>query len=310
MKNIKGFLESKTLYKTGLRQRAATSRDLAKAAPKRGIYSDKYSNGRMVLIGGSGRFHGAPAMASLAAYGTLAALRVGAGYAKTYVPEAMAGAVRASSPNIIVSSCGKGIALTNDMKKDISRTDAVVIGMGMESARASETASRRIILYCQSRGIKTIVDAGAIASLRPLLGKRLKEILITPHDSEFSRLLGVAVPKRDLKARIRTAFGASKAFGINILLKGHVTIVTNGKEVKLVKSHSASLATMGTGDVLDGIIGGYAATGAGVFDAAVAGAYLHSEIGDELYKEKGNHILASDVVERIPAIIKKFDKRR
>ena len=65
---------------------------------------------------------------------------------------------------------------------------------------------------------------------------------------------------------------------------------------------------MGTGDVLSGIIGGYMATGTETFKAGVAGAYLHSIIGDLLHKEKGNHILSSDIAELIPSILKKFDK--
>ena len=65
---------------------------------------------------------------------------------------------------------------------------------------------------------------------------------------------------------------------------------------------------MGTGDVLSGIIGGYAAAGATMFEAAVAGAYVNARIGDLLKMEKGNHILAADVVEKIPRLIKDFDE--
>ncbi len=32
------------------------------------------------------------------------------------------------------------------------------------------------------------------------------------------------------------------------------------------------------------------------------------KIGDKLYAKKGNHILASDVVDAIPEMIKKYDK--
>ena len=84
--------------------------------------------------------------------------------------------------------------------------------------------------------------------------------------------------------------------------------MTDGKVAKIVESESATLATMGTGDVLSGIIGGYAAAGATAFEAAVAGAYLNSRIGDLLAMEKGNHILASDIVDKIPRLIKDFDE--
>ena len=93
-----------------------------------------------------------------------------------------------------------------------------------------------------------------------------------------------------------------------MLLKGHETVVTDGKRTKIIRAKSSALAVMGTGDVLSGMIGAYAAKNNDLFVAGVAGAYLHAMIGDALYKEKGNHILASDVVDGIPKILKKFDK--
>ena len=47
-----------------------------------------------------------------------------------------------------------------------------------------------------------------------------------------------------------------------------------------------------------------------MFDAAVAGVCLHSKIGDELARKMGNHIISTDVVESIPAVMKKFDKNK
>jgi len=65
---------------------------------------------------------------------------------------------------------------------------------------------------------------------------------------------------------------------------------------------------MGTGDVLSGIIGAYAAMGAEPFRAAAAGAYLHMRAGELLAMEKGYHILASDIIDQIPRIAKEFDR--
>lgn len=93
-----------------------------------------------------------------------------------------------------------------------------------------------------------------------------------------------------------------------MLLKGHETVVTDGKRIRVNRARTSALATMGTGDVLAGMIAGYAATGADIFDAALAGAYLHSRIGDELAKRMGSHIISIDVVESIPSILKRFDK--
>jgi NAD(P)H-hydrate epimerase len=65
---------------------------------------------------------------------------------------------------------------------------------------------------------------------------------------------------------------------------------------------------MGTGDVLVGITGGFMARKDDVITAVAAGAYLHARIGDLLYNEKGYHVIASDVVDYIPKILKGFDR--
>jgi len=43
------------------------------------------------------------------------------------------------------------------------------------------------------------------------------------------------------------------------------------------------------------------------FESAVAGVYMHSLIGDALYKEKGVHATAMDVIDKIPEMMKKYD---
>jgi len=131
--------------------------------------------------------------------------------------------------------------------------------------------------------------------------------IITPQDREFHELSGLTLKKRALAERCRNAMAMAKKLNVNILLKGHETLITDGDIAKIVKPGSSALATMGTGDVLSGIIGGYAAIGASAFEAGVAAAYLHARIGDILYIEKGNHILASDLVDKIPTLIKEFD---
>jgi NAD(P)H-hydrate epimerase len=112
----------------------------------------------------------------------------------------------------------------------------------------------------------------------------------------------------DRDARVNAVKKLANRLGTNVLLKGHVTIISDGRRVKLVEPKTATLATMGTGDVLSGIIGGYMTLNKDVFLSAVAGAYLHARIGDLLYREKGYHAIAADVLEYIPKMLKGFDR--
>jgi NAD(P)H-hydrate epimerase len=92
------------------------------------------------------------------------------------------------------------------------------------------------------------------------------------------------------------------------VLKGHFTVITDGSSVKVNKAGSSALATMGTGDVLDGMIAAYAAVHGNAFESAVAAVTAHSMLGDALWRKKGNHIIAMDLIDALPSFLRKFDK--
>ncbi len=293
------------------RRFAAIPADLVRAAIRRKPFGSKNDSGVALVVGGCGDFHGAPVLAMRSASNTLAALRVGAGYAMLYVPQSILAAARALSPDLIVRPLGKrdiGQSSPSDLKAALLRTDSLAIGMGIgRDARALKAASV-IISRAASLGKGIVIDADAIYCVR-LLKTLGKETILTPQDREFAQLCGSA-PPASLPKRIRAAKALARSLSACVLLKGHNTIITDGIRVKVVYSRSATLATMGTGDVLSGIIAGYLAIGNGAFSAAVAGAYLHSRIGDLLMLKKGNHAIASDVVDEIPGMLKGFDRQR
>lgn len=304
MQSIKGFAGRSADVK---RWGYAGAADLKRAMVRRDAFANKNSSGRVLVIGGSSGFHGAPVLASNATYNTLAALRSGAGYARTYVPEKILRSARALSPNVIVNALGKDSVIFNDeIKQEIVKANAIVVGPGIGRKVGALSAATKIIGFGLQRQKKVVADADAIIALRSMKGRLCKNLVATPHEGEFYRMTGMKVSPANLKERIAKAVKAARLFNINLLLKGHYTIITDGIRVKVVRSKSSALATMGTGDVLSGIIGGYAATGAGLFEAAVAGAYLHSRIGDDLYGEYGNHIIATDVIERLPKVLKRL----
>lgn len=289
----------------------ATRKDLEKATRPRGLFSSKGENGHVMIVAGSSEYHGAPTLASAAAYNTLAALRIGTGYAFLYVPKRIEAVTRSLSPNLIIRTFGRntiGDEKPDSAAKAIPKVECIAIGMGI--GREKKTLQNAAFLIGKAVFLrkKVVVDADAIYCIRHV--KQLnKGVVITPQDKEFSELSG-RPPSKALAERAKQAASLAAKLNCVILLKGHITIVTDGKKTKAIRSRSSALAVMGTGDVLSGIIAGYMATGADAFDAAVAGAYLHSKIGDLLNREMGNHILASDVADKIPHAIKRFDRNR
>jgi NAD(P)H-hydrate epimerase len=59
----------------------------------------------------------------------------------------------------------------------------------------------------------------------------------------------------------------------------------------------------GTGDVLSGVVASLMAQGCEPFEAAVAGAFINGAAGDFVYREKGFHLLATDLIDKIPYVM-------
>ncbi len=290
--------------------RLTTEKDLRAASARRGLYSSKRDNGKIVIVGGSERYHGAPALASNAAYAVLAALRVGIGYVVEYVPRSAVLATRSVSPNLIVMPLSGRNLGTKDVPaliRDLRLSKCLVLGPGLGRGADTGKAVIELVDYIKESGKMAVVDADALYALGRHRRKLNKNFLVTPNGDELGFFQKERMRTNAINERAKAALELSKMLNANVLLKGHEVVITDGKMVKLVKSRSSALATMGTGDVLSGIIGAYAANNR-MFVAAVAGAYLHSMIGDRLYKAMGNHILASDVVDAIPAALRRFDK--
>jgi len=65
------------------------------------------------------------------------------------------------------------------------------------------------------------------------------------------------------------------------------------------------MATGGMGDVLTGMIAGFAAQGLDLFSASVLGVHFHGMAGDAAAREKGIlSILATDLLNKLPEVLK------
>jgi NAD(P)H-hydrate epimerase len=64
----------------------------------------------------------------------------------------------------------------------------------------------------------------------------------------------------------------------------------------------------GTGDVLAGLTAGLLAKNMKPYDAAVAALYINGTAGKTAFKEKGLHIVPTDILDKIPEAFKPFDR--
>ena len=82
-----------------------------------------------------------------------------------------------------------------------------------------------------------------------------------------------------------------------LVLKGPATIVTDGKTSYINSTGNAGLAKAGSGDVLAGMIGSFAAQKLSGLDAARCGVYLHGMAADRCAKRLSQYgMLPSDLM--------------
>ena len=133
-------------------------------------------------------------------------------------------------------------------------------------------------------------------------------VVITPHPGELSRLIKTSVDKiqRDRRA---SAIKTAKLYNVIVLLKGHNTIVTNGKKVYVNKTGNPGMATGGSGDILTGIIATFLAQGFSPFDSACLGAHIHGLAGDIACKKIGEtSLVATDILDYLPDAFKRYSR--
>lgn len=132
------------------------------------------------------------------------------------------------------------------------------------------------------------------------------KIILTPHLKEFSRLTGLDIT--EIKERnFELVKSFAQEYQVILLLKGHTTIVSDGKETYTISYGGAGMATSGSGDVLSGILAGMLAYQDFNLLTISAGVLLNGLAG-EIAQEKNTDIgmIASDTVQCIPEAIKKI----
>ncbi len=89
--------------------------------------------------------------------------------------------------------------------------------------------------------------------------------------------------------------------GVVVVLKGHHTLITDGRRQARNTTGNPGMATGGSGDVLTGVITALACQGLAVYEAARLGVYLHGLAGDLAAAELGQvSLIASDLVRFLP----------
>lgn len=249
--------------------------------------SHKGTFGSVCLVAGSSKYPGAAALC------LSTALRSGCGYVKLFTaPEVRADLIAAYPQALYISS------------PDYS-CSSFVIGPGCGDSSEIFPMVRSVLR--NYRG-KLLIDADGLNALSKNGVSALKEtkckVILTPHVIEFSRLTG-----KSAAAILADPVGCARDFaceyGATVLLKGATTIITDGHRVVLNVRGNSSLAKAGSGDMLAGLIGGTAARGQDIFDAAVCASYVMGAAAELASAEKTEYcVTAEDIAANVARAVK------
>ncbi len=272
-----------------------------KFIPARSQDSRKGENGIVLIVGGSHIYHGAPVLSSLAA------LRGGTDLVYTAVPKIHASATRAISPSLIVLPIvdqkltrGSVTKLLGLVPKNL---DSAAIGMGLAIQEIG--ALKNLIKSLLDCDVRLSLDAGAlVGDVLPLL--KNKNVIVTPHAGEFKRLFGQSLPESP-KQRIHLTEKMATRYGITILLKGTIDVITDGKSTYLYSKKTPAMTVGGTGDVLSGLVAAMLAKNRKPLESAAAAAFINGTAGKRAQKKFGLHMTPMDLIPEIVNTLKPFD---
>jgi NAD(P)H-hydrate epimerase len=279
-----------------------TDEFVARLLPRRPVASNKGRSGRLMVIGGSHNYMGAPALVSVAAY------RAGAGLIEAAVPRLVQQSVAAHVLEAVFRPLPEADGrisedALSDMLAGLALAKAVVYGPGMGLSEETVAVTGRFLAMLEKEGKPTLIDADGLNALAhlPEWWSVRADLILTPHPGEMARLTGLSVQQVQSDRPSIARRHAAKWKKI-VVLKGAATVVAAPDGTAAINpTGGPNLATAGTGDVLSGIIGGLLAQGCAPFDAAVTGTYLHGRAGDLLRAELGDAgTLAGDLVAKLP----------
>ncbi len=251
--------------------------DFARAAlPARKPDGHKGDFGKVLVVGGSLGYTGAPYLAASAA------VRSGCGLVYLGVPECIwqteAAKCACAMPFPLESWQGRTLsrkALSTVLGK-LDRCGVLAIGPGLGRDEGTAKLVRDLL---QKTEKPVVLDAGGINALEghiDILDRRWNRVtILTPHDGEFARI-GTLTGDR-----VETARRFARDHGCILVLKGHRTITAGHLGNALVNTTGNSgLAKGGSGDVLTGLIASLLAQGAAPVMAAAGGVWLHGRAAD------------------------------
>ena len=272
------------------------------SVPRRERETHKGDYGKLLIVGGSVGYTGAPNLCARAA------VRSGAGLVYLGVPEAIWSvcAVKNDEAMPFPLLCDAAGKLTADalspLREYFPRCGVLALGPGL--GRSGGTAALTASLIRAFPG-KIVLDADAlwaVSDTPDVLREARGGIVVTPHEGEFLRLGGSLENGRE-----RGAWDFARRYGCVTVLKGHRTIIAHpAGRLYTIEAGNPGMAKGGSGDVLTGVM----AALLGQLEtekAVVTACAVHAGAGDACAQRLGEYgMTPCDIIETLPYILKEI----
>lgn len=264
---------------------------------RRENWSHKGDFGRVLVVGGNQIYTGSPALVALAAY------RSGADLVKIFSPKRTADICAGFSPELISVPYNKNeldegaLQQISGLAKD---SNVICMGNGMGTEEGQKSLVNTVLKEIRKR---FVIDADALKVLdKGLLDHNM---ILTPNGNEFKILFDVTPPD-DVNERIKSVVSAAKRYHTNIVLKGHVDIISDGEDTFVNKINSVYMTKGGTGDTLTGICAGLLSQGNSPINSAAGAAFINGYTGRTVSKLKKEALSPVDIINGIYETITKW----
>lgn len=252
--------------------------------------SHKGERGKVLIVGGSKRYHGAPL------FSLLAAERCGADLISAFIPGFLLETARAYSLNVFLrdfvhDTMGlKDIAMIANAAE---KCDAMLMGIGLDR---DDDTQKAVCLIAQDLKTPMVLDADAL--IPQVLGfVSGKNCVLTPHAGEYYRLFGVEAQPENIRAN-------ASEYGVTIVVKGVIDYIASPTEFYANPTGCPQMRVGGTGDALAGIITAFIAMGLTPFDAAKSACHYYGLLGEELAKTRFS-LRTLDLINALPEFLRK-----
>jgi len=258
--------------------------------------SNKYSRGRVLILGGQKNMIGATILAAEAC------LRVGVGSVKIICSKETLPILSRKFPSALKVEINNISFLKSFLKKERKTTNVALVGPG--AGKSSKTMKFTEEILKQIKYV--ILDADSLNSFQKKTKKLLKYLdrnkLITPHQTEFHRLFPAIKINLNNKEKVLKFLKVCKS---NILLKGNTTVIGSPGKIVINKHASSELAVIGSGDVLAGITTSLVGDKKmSMNEAASAATWIHGDIA----KHHGRGLISEDLVKGIPGTLQRLKR--